>query len=209
MMSGPWTAKEYVSWYLQEDLPKRIVGYRNLWQLDSERLPVPEKYFSYEPPALDHWPMLITVALSTPSMTRTDYTDGMNPIYRVAYNMRTYIWVRQSHAELATESRDRLTTVIRSALLDRQSLSSLDSEDHELLIDETSMREEFSDITYVKGDRAVAGSFIAYTLWLNEAITRPNVFTPTATEIDPDTGVANGTTTDVSGIYGVLSPDEG
>jgi len=208
MMSGSWSAKEYVSYYLREDLPKRIIGYRNLWQLDSDRLPVPEKYLSYEPPALDHWPMLITVALSTPSMTRSDYTDGMNPVYRVSYNMRTYIWVRQTHAELVTESRDRLTAVVRSALLDRQSLSLLDNEDHDLLIDETSMREEFSEITYVKGDRAVAGSFIAYTLVLNEAITRPNIFVPTATEIDPSDGSANGTITDVSGTYGVLSPEE-
>jgi len=203
-MSGPWSAKEYVSSYLQEDLPKRIIGYRNLWQLDSDRLPLPEKYFSYEPPGLDHWPMLITVALATPSMTRTDYTDGMNPVYRVAYNMRTYVWVRQDHAELATESRDRLTTVIRSALLDRQSLVSADDEGHDLLVDETSMREEFSDITYVKGDRAVTGAFIAYTLWLNEAITRPNLFTPTATPSNPTTG----TKTQTSVTYGVLSPDE-
>jgi hypothetical protein len=204
MMSGPWSAKEYVSSYLQEDLPKRINGYRNLWQLDSDRLPLPEKYFSYEPPALDYWPMLITVALATPSMTRIDYTDGMNPVYRVAYNMRTYIWVRQDHAELATESRDRLTTVVRSALLDRQSLVSADDEGHDLLVDETSMREEFSDITYVKGDRAVTGSFIAYTLLLNEAITRPNLFTPTATPSNPNIG----TKTQTMVTYGVLSPDE-
>jgi hypothetical protein len=204
MMSGPWSAKEYVSSYLQEDLPRRIVGYRNLWQLDSTRLPVPEKYFSYEPPALDHWPMLITVALSTPSITRTDYTDGMNPVYRVAYNMRTYIWVRQDSAEMATESRDRLTTVVRAALLDRQSLVSADDEDHDLLVDEGSVREEFSDITYVKGDRAVIGSFVGYTLWLNEAITRPNIFTPTATPDD-----LSGTKTQLDTTYGALSRDEG
>lgn len=190
MMSGPWTAKEYISSYLENDLPDRIIGYRNLWNLDSDRLPVPEKYLSYEPPALDHWPMVITVALSTPSMTRIDYVDGMNPVYRTAYNMRTYVWVRQDHAELATESRDRLTTVIRSALLDRPSLVSADDEDHDLLLDETSLREEYSDITYVKGDRAVCGAFLGYTLNLNEAITRRNRFDPTGdnpTELTLDT----------------------
>ena len=179
MMSGPWSAKEYVSSYLQVDLPKRIVSYRNLWNLDDNRLPLPEKYLPYEPPALDHWPMVITVNLSTPQMLRTDYTDGLNPVYRVAYNMRTYVWVRQGSAELATESRDRLVTVVRASLLDRQSLVSLDDEDHDLLLDETTLREEYSDITYVKGDRAVCGAFLAYTIHLNEAITRRNIFDPT------------------------------
>jgi hypothetical protein len=179
MMSGPWTAKEYISSYLETDLPDRIVGYRNLWNLDSDRLPVPEKYLSYEPPSLDHWPMVITVGLSTPSMTRIDYVDGMNPVYRVSYNMRTYVWVRQDHAELATESRDRLTTVIRAALLDRPSLVSLDDADHDLLLDETTLREEFSDITYVKGDRAICGAFLGYTLNLNEAVTRKPRYVPT------------------------------
>ena len=178
-MSGAWTAKEYVTSYLEEDLPDRIIGYRNLWNLDSDRLPVPEKYLSYEPPALDHWPMVITVALSTPSMTRIDYVDGLNPVYRSAYNMRTYVWVKQDHAELATESRDRLVTVLRSALLDRASLVSLDDENHDLLLDETTLREEFSDITYVKGDRAVCGAFLGYTIYLNEAITRKPRFVPT------------------------------
>jgi len=112
-------------------------------------------------------------------MLRTDYTDGLNPVYRVAYNMRTYVWVRQGSAELATESRDRLVTVVRASLLDRQSLVSLDDEDHDLLLDETTLREEYSDITYVKGDRAVCGAFLAYTIHLNEAITRRNIFDPT------------------------------
>jgi len=179
MMSGPWTAKEYISSYLQSDLPKRIVSYRNLWNLDDNRLPLPERYLPYEPPALDNWPIIITVNLSTPQMLRTDYVDGANPVYRVAYNMRSYVWVRQSSAEMATESRDRLVTVVRAALLDRQSLVSLDDEDHDLLLDETTLREEYSDITYVKGDRAVCGAFLAYTLHLNEAIVRRNIFDPT------------------------------
>lgn len=179
-MSGAWTAKEYVTSYLETDLPDRIIGYRNLWNLDSDRLPVPEKYLSYEPPSLDHWPMVITVALSTPSMTRIDYVDGMNPVYRSAYNMRTYVWVRQDHAELATESRDRLVTVLRAAMLDRASLVSLDDEEHDLLLDETTLREEFSDITYVKGDRAICGAFLGYTIYLNEAITRKPRFVPTS-----------------------------
>lgn len=198
MMSGPWTAKEYISSYLESDLPRRIVSYRNLWNLDDNRLPIPEKYMSYEPPALDHWPIVITVNLSTPGMTRTDYTDGLNPIFRVAYNMRSYLWVRQSSAEMATESRDRLITVMRAALLDRPSLVSADDENHDMILDETTLREEYSDITYVKGDRAVCGAFLAYTLHLNEAVVRENIFNPTTqnqTDINLTSVILTRTTT--------------
>lgn len=185
MMSGPWTAKEYINSYLQSEVPRRINSYRNLWNLDDIRLPTPDKYMAYEPPALDYWPLVITVNLSTPQILRTDYVDGMNPVYRVAYNMRTYVWVRQGSAELATESRDRLVTVLRAVLLDRPSLVAADDANHDILLDETTLREEYSDITYVKGDRAVCGAFLAYTLHLNEAVVRRNIFDPT--EENPNT----------------------
>lgn len=178
MMSGPWSAKQYVNSYLEWDVPRRIVSYRNLWQLDDRRLPDPAVYFPYEPPAIDSWPMLITVQLSTQGIERIDYEDGFNPVYRCAYNMRTYLWVRDHSAEMVTESRDRLTTVIRASLLDRPSLNYLDdTQSHDLLVDETTMREEFSDITYVKGERALAGSFVSYTISLNEPIVRADLFT--------------------------------
>lgn len=179
MMQGPWNLRRYVSSYLQWDLPRRLVGYRNLWQLDSDRLPTPVLYLPYEPPALDHWPTIITVAINTPSIERTDYTAGANPVYKVTYNMRTYIWVKQDNAEAVVESRDGLTTVTRAALLDRPCLVAGEIHDnHELLINEATMREEYSDITYVKGDRAVAGAYIAYDIQVNEAITRENLYNP-------------------------------
>lgn len=183
MMSGPWSAKQYVSLYLKSDIPRRIIGYRNLWQLDDRRLPTPEAYFPYEPPAIDVWPMVITVQLSTPSIERADYADGLNPVYRCTYNMRTYLWVRQDSAEMVTESRDRLLTVLRSALLDRPCLVAGDTHsEHDILIDETTMREEYSDITYVKGERAVAGGFLSYDLSLYEAIVRSDIASGTVAD---------------------------
>lgn len=176
MMAGPWSAKEYVSSFLKWDIPRRISSYRNLWQLDDRRLPTPEAYYPYEPPAIDVWPMVITVQLSTPQIVRSDYTDGLNPVYRCTYNMRTYLWVKQDSAALVTETRDRLLTVIRSALLDRPCLVAGDTHNqHDLLLDETTMREEYSDITYVKGERAVAGGFISYDLSMYEAVVRQDI----------------------------------
>jgi hypothetical protein len=182
-MSGPWTAKQYVNSYLEWDVPRRIVSYRNLWQLDDRRLPDPLGFYPYEPPAIDVWPMLITVQMSTQSIQRIDYESGLNPLYRCSYGMRTYLWVKDDSSEMVTESRDRLTTVVRASLLDRPSLNYLDDGSHDLLIDETTLGEEFSDITYVKGERAVAGSFISYTLSLNEPIVRQDIFV--GTEEDP------------------------
>lgn len=176
MMSGPWSAKEYVSSFLKWDIPRRINRYRNLWQLDDRRLPTPEAYFSYEPPAIDVWPMVVTVQMSTPSMVRSDYTDGLNPVYRCTYSMRTYLWVKQDSAEMVTETRDRLLTVLRSALLDRPCLTAGDSHNqHDILLDETTVREEYSDITYVKGERAVAGGFISFDLSMYEAVVRDDI----------------------------------
>jgi hypothetical protein len=37
------------------------------------------------------------------------------------------------------------------------------------------MREEFSDLTLVKGERVLAGAYIAYDINLDETITRQNV----------------------------------
>lgn len=183
MMSGPWSAKEYVSSFLKWDIPRRITSYRNLWQLDDRRLPTPEAYFPYEPPAIDVWPMVITVQMSTPNIIRSDYTDDLNPVYRCTYNMRTYLWVRQDSAEMVTETRDRLLTVLRSALLDRPCLVAGDVHgQHDILLDETTVREEYSDITYVKGERAVAGGYIAYDLSMYEAVVRTPLFKGTEEE---------------------------
>jgi hypothetical protein len=40
------------------------------------------------------------------------------------------------------------------------------------MIDEGTMREEFSDLTLLKGDRVMAGAYISYEMVVNERITR-------------------------------------
>jgi hypothetical protein len=178
MMDGPWQAKEFVTNYLQIDLPVRVIEYRNRWQLDSARLPTPEAYFAHEPIGLDIWPSIITVQINTASIERTDYVNSTtDPNYRVTYNMRTYVWVRGIGPDETTENRDRLTTVVRSALLDHPAM--VRAEDRwfpsisaEALLDESTMREEYSDLTYGKGDRVIAGAYIAYEFTLNEVISR-------------------------------------
>jgi hypothetical protein len=175
MMQGAAAAKRFVNDYLAYDLPERLLAYRNHWHVDEDALPEPLLYLTYEPVALDHWPTLITLAMSTADLSRIDYNSGLNPLYRVRYTMRTYVWVKADGATECTENRDNLTTVVRSALLDHASLRTADRQSCEAIIDESSVREEFSDLTLIKGDRVMAGAYIAYDLNINEAITRRNL----------------------------------
>lgn len=179
LMHGAQFAKEYVSSYLQSDVPSRCNRYRNGWGLNDTQLPTPERFYTFEPLALDVWPTIITVAISTSSFNRDSY-DGYDPLYRVTYQMRTYVWCRGLGSEEATIARDRLTTVIRSALLDYPCLQATDTrQTFQAMIEESSIREEFSDTTLLKGDRVLAGAYISYELAINEIVTRANIFEPT------------------------------
>ena len=180
LMHGAQFAKDYVNDYLKSDLPVRLVEYRNGWTTDSHNLPDPLKYLTFEPVAIDTWPTIITVVLSTANMERLGWSSDTpsEPEYRVNYTMRTYVWVKAGGSELVTYMRDRLTTVARAALLDRPCLKATDTRNTwKVEIDEASMREEFSDLTLVKGDRVMAGSYIGYTLGINEVVARAQVGT--------------------------------
>lgn len=182
LMHGPHFAKNFVTAYLQLDLPTRLIRYRNGWSVDDMTLPDPVKYVSYEPYALEEWPTIITVAISTGGFERLGFL-GTDPEYRVTYNMRTYIWVRTEGAEEATIMRDRLTTVVRSALLDYPCLKASDPrQTFKVEIDEGSLSEEFSDLTFLKGDRFLAGAYLGYTMAMNEVVTRSDI--AEAQEID-------------------------
>lgn len=175
LMNGTHFAKSFVNSYLQDDLPIRLIRYRNGWNLDDRELPNPEQYIGYEPLAIDRWPSVITVVLSTNQLERIGFEYG-HPLYRVSYSMRTYCWVRTEGIEECPLMRDRLTTVVRSALLDYPCLKAYDSRSNfRIIIDESSLREEFSDTTLLKGDRFMSGSYISYNLEIDEVVTRTDL----------------------------------
>jgi hypothetical protein len=170
-MQGSYKAKGFVNNYLETDLPKRLLRYRNEWNLDDENLPEPVKYLVYEPIALDHWPTLITVAISMTGLERDDYTSVLDPMYFVNYAMRTYVWVKDDDSEQCTAKRDRLVTVVRSSLLDSPSLNLCGAADNlDVSIDEGTIREEYSDLTLIKGERVLAGAYLSYNLRINEVV---------------------------------------
>ena len=99
--------------------------------------------------------------------------------------MRTYIWAKTEGSEAVTLLRDRLTTVLSSALMDKPCLTRYDSEtDADIFIDESSLREEFSDLTLIKGDRVLAGAYLGYDLILNEVIYRDQIAAITGYDIE-------------------------
>lgn len=172
LMNGSQFAKDFVNNYLMQDIPVRIIDYRNGWNASDTDLPNPVKYLTYEPIALDEWPTIITVAMSTNSMERIGYR-GDNPLYRVDYTMRTYIWVRDVGSAEVTLMRDRMTTIVRSAILDYPCLKAMDSGDAlRVQIDEGTLQEQFSDLTLLKGDRVLAGAYLSYNLMIDEVVDR-------------------------------------
>ena len=184
LMHGAQWAKYYVNTYLNSDLPNRINRYRSGWNLDSNELPTPEFFLTYEPIALDHWPSIITVCLSSSPFERMMQGIQGDPLYRVTYNMRTYIWTKTEGSEAVTLMRDRLTTVVRSALMDKPCLTRYDSTfDADVMVDESSITEEFSDLTLIKGDRVLAGAYLGYNLILNEVIYRDQIAAITGYDI--------------------------
>lgn len=175
LMNGAHAAKSYVNEYLSTDIPIRMITYRNGWNLDSTTLPDPEQYIVHEPLAIDAWPSIITLVLSTNQLNRIGF-EGNNPLYRVSYSMRTYAWVRTEGPQECGLMRDRMITVVRSALLDYPCLKAFDSRaNFRILIDEGSMREEFSDTTLLKGERYMAGAFLGYTLEIDEVVERLDI----------------------------------
>lgn len=172
LMHGPHFAKSYINTYLSSDVPVRIIDYRNGWGVDDRTLPTPVSYYAYEPLAMDDWPTIITVVISTTGFERIGW-DRIHPIYRVSYSMRTYIWTRTEGSEETTIMRDRLSTVVRSALMDHPALDALDPrQTFRVVIDEGSIREEYSDLTLLKGDRVLAGAYVSYDLHIDEIIMR-------------------------------------
>ena len=191
MMSGSRSAKQFVTNYLAADLPSRLVGYRNHWNLSASQLPDPRLYVSHEPFQLDRWPTIITIVMSTDSIDRVGYTAGFDPDLQVVYDMRTYVWVRDAGAQTVTDQRDNLTTVVREALMDHPSLSAYDSDVAcSPKIDEGTMVEQFSDLTLIKGERLLAGSYIGYSLTLEETLTRTALGTMQSSEITVEKMVA-------------------
>ncbi len=168
-MAGPKAAKAAVSEFLANRLPAHLVARRNAFNINAEQLPDPRQYLTYEPILLDAWPSIITLVQDTRRITREDWDLADNPEYGVVYSMRTYAWASGIGGQRATEMRDDLATAVREVLLDHPGI---DDATCKHMVDEGTIREEFSDLTMLKGDRIMAGAFVAFDLKVQESVER-------------------------------------
>jgi len=173
-MYGPQLLKNFVNEYLKVEIPKRLIKYRNYWDVSNDELPDPAEFLDYEPATMDSWPTIITVALSGRGFTRVGHMRYGDPEYQVSYNMRTYAWARTEGGRSVTVMRDILIVVIRSALMDHPCLKRRNPQ-REAMIEESSITEEYSEITLLKGDRYLAGAYVGYELRIEEPIVREKI----------------------------------
>lgn len=175
-MRGPRQVRHAVSEFLRSDLPVRIPRLRVIWDLLDAELPVPDPsrdpkldaYVPREPSALDRWP-LIAVTSGRLTGRKVDTNDVAEPQYGVRYPIRVFSWVRSEGWETTQDMRDDMATAVRIALLSRPLL--LAGTGLDLRVDESTLTTDFSEVTPVKGERFVAGSYVGFDLQATETLT--------------------------------------
>lgn len=184
MLDGPERARKlvtsYLEWYMSDE---RMEAWRAHFDVDDVDLSRPEAWQWHQRPIGDVFPLVQTVGSGTSGFSRYDYDQMGNPIYNVAYELRTFVWVvRRSTdhtsgdgSEKASRSRDMLTTVVTQALLDR--LCAEVGEEvgiHGVRVDEGTIRHEYSQLEPLKsGAGWLAGAFVSFTFNVLEVVTEP------------------------------------
>lgn len=175
LFRGATAVRAAVVAYLSNAVPSVITEARTAWNLDEYQLPLPVKYDAYEPYALDRWPLLGVNVVQANNFVRRSYEPGMTQRYMNQYLVRVFTWVRTPMDENDTpiepeysESirlRDDLAACVRAALLKTGSLGQ-----PAIVFDETSLSEEYSEATGVKGDRFVAGVIHSFEIRFDESV---------------------------------------
>lgn len=177
VMQGPHTAKEALISYLASDIPTRLILYRNSWALDDRALPNPKKYAAYEVKSVSMYPTVFTIVDRTPRISREEI-DSLtgDPVYSVRYDMRVIVWALGNLEEETEFIRDRLVTVIRSALLDHPALGEYAQEANcNVKVWEDTITEEFGETVATKGERFAAGGAVVFQLEQQEVVGRETV----------------------------------
>lgn len=176
LFRGATQVRDVVIQYLQTTVPEIIDQARTDWEVDEYQLPYPVGYDAYEPYALDKWPLIGVNVVQSTDFNRIDYMDDMGQRYLSNYTIRVFTWVRTpmdmndtplepGYSE-AIRTRDDLAACVRAALVRSGSLGQPGA----VIFDETSLTEEYSEATGVKGDRFVAGVVHSFTARFDESV---------------------------------------
>lgn len=172
---GATAVRSAIANYLEGTVPDVIDRARSDWSLDEYQLPYPVKYDAYEPYALDRWPLIGINVVQAGQFTRREYVGPMSQRYMSNYTARVFTWVRTPYDESEnpiepeySESlrlRDDLAACVRAAILMTGSFGQ-----PAIVFDETSLSEEYSEATGVKGDKFVSGTVHSFEFRFDETV---------------------------------------
>ena len=176
LFRGATAVRSAVITYLSNTVPAMVAKARTDWTLTAAQLPVPVGYDAYEPYALDQWPLVGVNVVQSGDFIRLDYDDAMSQRYLSKYTVRVFTWVRtpygadgnpmQPEYSESIRLRDDLAAVIRACLVKSGSLG----QPNAILFDESSLSEEYSEATGVKGDRFVSGVIHSFEIRVDESV---------------------------------------
>lgn len=174
-LRGPAGIRTALADFYREWLPQHAPACRAAWGLSDAELPVPasvpedrrrDAYLDRSPAALDRWPVL-AVNSGRRSHTESDRADDGSPIYVATYPIRIYSWVRAGGQEATALMRDNLASAVAVTTLAHAALGTAGA----LALDHGSLVLDFSDVSAVKGDRFVAGSYVGFNVRATETLT--------------------------------------
>ena len=172
---GATAVRQAVADYLSVAVPIVAAQARDDWMMTEIQLPDVVKYDAYEPYALDMWPLIGINVTNANDFIRVDIDDDGGNQYLAKYNVRVFTWIRtpmdaddtplEPEYSESLRLRDDLAAVVRAALLKTGSLGQ-----RAIIFDETTLTEDYSEATKVKGDRWVAGTIHSFTIRLDESV---------------------------------------
>lgn len=163
-MHGPSLCRHIITDFLKVELPAALVHLRVEWDMDVESLPNPVKYVPYEPGKLDQWPT-IAVVTGVESTTRRIEHGSEGGEFVSTYPIEVYSWVNFENTGVTQDARDAMATALKVVLLENPTF---DRPQQDIVLNEATFEQRYSDMQKVKGDRFVAGSLSAFDVLVTE-----------------------------------------
>lgn len=174
IMRGATRAREFISTYLEGDLPKLITAARAEWGLEPHLLPYPVKYDSYDPLKMDDYPTIGSVIRRTGNWRRRDIIDAEEH-YSANYSVMLFVWVATPEGPNGNPDdtygetlrlRDDMLGLIRSCLLTRPSFGS----EGETKMNENTLSEDYLDAMRIseQSNLWLAGGTITFDMQVSE-----------------------------------------
>lgn len=174
-MRGPAGVRAQITGFLRTNLAGHLVAAREAWGLDAAALPLPvneptepkrDAYFDREPSALDRWPM-VAVTSGRVAQRAVDFASDFSEVFSSSCPIRVYSWVNAEGRDDAQVMRDNFATAVRVAVLADPKFGT----SGDLLLTPSTLVIDFSDVSKVKGDRFVAGSYVGFDVTFAETLT--------------------------------------